>query len=298
MAFRALRSALIANAVFSTSCALALLGAGSTIAPILEPIPPWLLTSIGVGLLAFAVLIVLVAIWPRISGALVISGMDALWVLATVPVALFPGLLTVQGSVIVMSVAVIVGVVAAMQLRGVRRLLRAGADEAGSERLCVRIESPANPDALWHTIYDLGSIARYSPGLKASHLEGSSEPVAGAVRVCTNARDQSWGEEVLTLDEHDRSVVLRFRAEAPDFPFPLKSLIGGWRVEPTAVGTSAVEVWWTMEPKASRFGWLVVAVMSIPLIRGMRHTVAAMGQGAQEGESITPSRGLPNFTYC
>lgn len=209
MTTRPLQTALAANLVFSTGCALALLFQGPIIGQALGAFPAWFMPALGLGLLGFAAFLLIVLRRLRIGWALVISGLDLLWVVSTLPLIAIPGLLTPQGTLTVACVAAIVGLLGVLQLRGIRTILADGDGGAGSYRHCVRLYSGADPEALWRTIRDLGAISRYSAGLSASRLEDGPEAVPGAVRVCTDQRGQSWAEEITALDDSARKVELR-----------------------------------------------------------------------------------------
>ncbi|WP_227287206.1 SRPBCC family protein [Boseongicola sp. H5] len=297
MTTRPLRTALTANLVFSTLCGVALIVSGREIGVAMGALPGWFMTVLGVGLLGFGALIAFVLARLRIGWALIISGLDLLWVASTLPLLAVPGLLTADGRLIVLLVAAVVAVLGFFQMRGIRTILAEGQDEEGIYRHCVRLYSRAKPDALWAVIRDLGSISRYSTGLKASRLEGGSVAEPGAVRVCTNQQGQSWAEEVVSMDDPSRTVVLRFRAEAEDFPFPLDEMIGGWTVTPAANGTSTVDIWWSVRPTRRRLGWVLLALMTIPLDRDIRHIVAAM-EAEGSGKSAGSMMRLPVLGYC
>lgn len=297
MTTRPLRAALAANLIFSSLCAVALVVAGPEVGRMMGALPGWLMTALGFGLLGFAAFIAFVLVRLRIGWALVISGLDLLWVVATLPLIAVPSLLTADGKLLVALVAAIVGLVGLLQLRGVKTLLAGGGDGEGVYRHCVRLHSSATPDALWAAVRDLGAMARYSAGLASSRLEGGATPAPGAVRVCTDRQGQSWAEEVVSLDEPERRLVLRFRAEAEDFPFPFTAMRGGWTVTPAANGAATVEIWWTVRPKMRRLGWLALALMTIPLDRDIRRIVAAMEAGGSD-PSAAPARRLPALGYC
>ena len=292
---RLLRLALNCNLVFSALCGLAIL-IWPAIGPALGPLPGWLMTALGVGLLGFAVLISAVLWRLRVGMALLISVMDFLWVISTLPLAIIPGFLTNQGQVVVVSVAAIVGLWGILQLAGIRAMLRDPNGTANRFKHCVRLTSGATPDKLWPVIRDMGSISRYSSALKSSWLEGGDGPAPGVVRVCTNPNDQSWAEEVVSIDDDARSLVLRFRVEAEDFPFPFAAMTGGWLVSPAPEG-SVVDIWWTVRPRQRHLGWLLLAVATIPLDRDMPRLIAAMEAGGEDA-CKRAATGLPALGYC
>jgi len=209
---------------------------------------------------------------------------------------LVPGLLTPTGVALVLALAAVVGTLGVLQLLGIHAILAAGA-EPGRYRHCIRLRSSAEPERLWRVIRDLGAISRYSPGLSSSYLEGAGVVEKGAVRVCTNTRDQRWEEEVIDVDDTARSVVLRFRCDAEDFPFPLTAVTGGWSVTRDPRGDAQVDVWWIVTPKQRRFGWLVVALMTMALDRDLPRVVAAMEAAATDRRAPEVNRRLA-LGYC
>lgn len=270
-----LRYSLAANVAVSLSCGIVAAAFGAQVAPLVGNVPAWLVTVIGSGLMIFAAAIVYTLVRLRIGQALVISLLDMLWVVVTVPLVFVPGLLTPLGGPIVLGIAAIVGALAVSQLAGIRQMLIDHTAQGGALTHCVRVYSAADAQALWSVIRDLGAISRYSAGLTSSRVEGDSM-APGTVRVCTNMRQQSWAEEVIALDENARSVTFRFRAEAHDFPFPLAAMTGGWIVTPSDGGGCFVDIWWTVVPKQRRFGWLVVSLLTIPLDHELPQVVSAM----------------------
>lgn len=297
MTTRPLRAALAANLTFSTFSALALVIAGPAIGQAMGAFPHWLMTSLGFGLLGFAGLIMFALVRLRPGWALLISGLDLLWVVSTLPLIAVPGLLTLEGRVAVALVAAVVGLFGILQLRGIRASLSPGHGGDNTYLHCVRLQSRATPDDLWEAVRDLGAISRYSTGLRSSRLEGDVDAAPGAARVCTNFQGQIWAEEVVSLDDSERELVLRFRTEAEDFPFPFQAMVGGWVVKPAADGTSTVEIWWSVRPRMRRMGWLLLALMTIPLDRDIRRIVAAMEAGGSDQVNARGRR-LPALGYC
>lgn len=294
---RPLRLALSFNLVFSASCGLAVLLAGpAAVGAALGPFPGWLMTGLGVGLIGFAALIG-VALWRlRVAWALVISGLDLLWVISTLPLVAIPRFLTGDGQLVVAGVAAVVALACILQLVGLRAMLRDPDRAPNTFRHCVRLTSRAAPDTLWPVIRDLGAISRYSAALTSSRLDGGDRAAPGVVRVCTNPTGQTWSEEVVSIDDDARSLVLRFRTEATDFPLPFAAMSGGWSVEGTRAG-SIVDIWWTVRPENRRVGWMLFAAMAIQLDRDMPRVVAAMAAGGAD-QSQTAPRGLPTLAYC
>ena len=292
-----LKWALGLNFALSTVSGLAATFASTTLSTVTGLGPTWLITAIGLGLLVFAAGIGWTLLRLRIGRALIISALDLLWVVGTLPLPLIPGLLTSAGVMLVYVLAAIVGMLGVLQLFGIRAMLKEGAGP-GCYRHCIRVASAADPDKLWPIVRNLGAMSRYSAGLSASRLEGGAEPAPGMARVCTDHKGQSWAEEVKRLDDTERLVLLRFRSEAEDFPFPLAELYGGWHVQANAKGGSAVDIWWIVRPNQPRLGWLIVALMTMTLDRDVPKIVAAM-------EADAMGTGLPlrrvqwsSLAYC
>lgn len=294
--FALLRSALAMNLLLCLGCGFAGLVFGPAVANLVGAVPAWFIQAIAGGLLVFAGFIAWTLRRPRVGRALIISALDFVWVLATPPLALVSGLLTPNGVALVVGLAVAVGTLGVLQMAGIRAILGAGMPP-GRYRHCIRLRSSAAPEGLWRILRDLGGISRYSAGLSASRLEGRGEVAPGAVRVCTNTRNQSWAEEVVDLDDTARSVVFRFRSEAADFPFPFDALSGGWNVTPGPGGGALVDVWWTVTPKSRHFGWLVLALMTVPLDRDLPGIVGAM-EAAAMGRTEPETARRPALGYC
>ena len=284
------------NLGLSTISGLTATFASATVASFTGLGPIWVVTAVGIGLLIFAAGIAF-TIWRlRIGQALIISILDLLWVLGTLPLPLIPGFLTDNGVMFVIVLAILVGGFGLFQLLAIRAILSQRA-EHGKYRHCIRVASAAKPDALWRVIRDLGTMERYSAGLSASRLDGGPEPAPGTSRVCTDHKGQSWTEEVERLDDTARLVFLRFQSEAEDFPFPLAELSGGWSVEANPKGGSYVDIWWIVKPNQRRLGWLIVALMTTALDRDVPKIVAAMEADAM-GHTPPQQAQRASLAYC
>jgi hypothetical protein len=121
-----LRLALFGNAAFSTACAVLMLTAAEPLARA-TGIPAPLLWSIGIALLIFALDLVLVARLRQVHTALVWAfiGADGAWVVGSVVVLAVASILTPVGQGLVATVALVVGIFAALQYRGLRAAIAA-----------------------------------------------------------------------------------------------------------------------------------------------------------------------------
>lgn len=274
-----LRGALLANAAFSTLTGALLLSGHDALVEWIGAVPAWVLTGIGAGLLGFAAWVAWVTRRPTPVRALMISALDLGWVVGTVPLALASDLFTVSGVGTVLVVACAVGGFALAQLAGLRRMMRNPEPRQGLWRHCVRVRVDATADAMWTVVSDLGAIARFSPSLASSVVEGDAPVGTGAVRTCSNTAGQTWSEACEAFEPSRRSYRLRFLAERRGFPFPASVMHGGWRVEPDGDG-SIVEVWWSLTPTL-RPGWLVVALMGFTVDRDVAAMISRMAEVAK-----------------
>jgi len=293
----ALRAPLLANAAFSGLCGVLSITASAAEVALIADVPHWVGRALGVGLIGFALAVAASARRLRLGWALAISAADILWVVSTLALLLVPGLFTALGVTVVWAVAGVVALFAFLQLRGIRHMLR-DTEGPGRYRLCIRAHSSAPADALWDVIADVGGIQRYAPMIAHSEIEDGHEPAVGAIRACTNTQGQRWAERIEAFDPADRSLTLRFLTEREGFPMPIKTMVGGWRVTQDGEG-SVVDLWWSLTPTQSP-GWLIVALMSIPLERDLRPAIANMAAAAGAPERAMPrgwSLGL-RFGYC
>ncbi len=276
-----LRGALAANAIFSALSGLAFAIAPELVADLYTsaPLAPSVVRAIGIGLLGFALVVALEARRRRPRGldALLIVAADATWVLATlVLVAIFASAISVAGTMLALGVGAIVALFAVIQATGVHRHFSTPVGHPRRARHCVSIEVDASPAAMWRVIADLGSIAEHHPSLVSSRLQGDIG--VGAVRFCESREGEAWSEECTAFDADRRALRVRFRHEEAGFPFPVREMIGGWDVRPSATRPDAsyVRVWWEMTPKSALFGPLLIALASSSLDRAIIATIEHM----------------------
>lgn len=123
---RLLRRALKGNAAFSGACAVLLLAAPDAVGFWLGLPGTHLLVWLGLGLLAFAGALVVLAMrpWPSLPWVRAIIAADASWVVGTVILLLTPwvGALSRRGVWTVILVAVVVAFWGVLQVLGVRAM--------------------------------------------------------------------------------------------------------------------------------------------------------------------------------
>ncbi len=293
-----LRLALLSNAAFSLACALLMLIRPDLVGQWLGVQAPLVLRIVGAGLVIFAADLVHQASRKRMATwrALITCTEDLMWVAATaVLLALFPDVLSGNGTLLVIDVAAAVFLLCCWQLWGIARAHRAAAP--GEYRHCVVVEVNAPAEAMWKVVSDFGGIKNYMPLLKHSEVLDGRKPGLGAVRFCEDHGGRKWSEECTAYSE-GRSLSIRFRTEAPDFPFPFRQMRGGWEVLPSMRGAQ-VTVWWEFAPRHRLLAPVIMAVFAWQLDREFhkivaRMAVAARGElGARQGRPGVVSRVLP-----
>lgn len=297
---RPLRAALLANAAFSVSCALLMILKPSLVGDLLGIQAPWMLRGVGLGLGLFAADLIHQATRPRMAAwrALYASVADFLWVFGTfLWIVFFPETLSGAGLAIVLAVAGIVFVFGAWQLWTIDRAHKVPG--TGMSRHCILVNVSAPADAMWSVVSRMGDIKDYMPSLKSSEILDGKRPGVGAVRRCVDRRGKSWSEECVEYNA-GRSFVVRFRTEAPDFPFPAKAMKGGWEVTPAAEG-SEVKVWWELAPKPRCLAPVMIPLLAWQVDRDFAEVIRRMAiealsrkpEGASDRVSRRPARLIP-----
>lgn len=259
---RTLAAALSLNALFSTACGLGLMAVTLARPALLGP-PAWLLAGLGVGLIAFAVLLLWVLSQPRrlAPGGWAAFAADLMWVAGAV--ALLggaPGAFTGAGSRLLVAVTLVVAVFAAAQAVGLRRIR--GTAARGTTQLVVRAERviPAPPGRVWAAVADVADYARHTSTIADTEiLSGERE---GMVRVCTDRRGRRWSETCTLWDEGRR---YRMTVDADTYPLSYRLLLHAvsqtWSLSPTAEGTH-VTLTFTAELKLGVIGTLLGNVLA------------------------------------
>lgn len=278
---RPLRSALLANALFSTISGVLMLAMPTRIGAVLGIDAPVVLQLIGLGLLVFAADLFHQLTRSRMATwrALYASAGDFLWVAATLGgLLLFPDVLSETGLRLVTAVAGIVLLFGTWQLWAIDRAHRVA---SGLHRHCVRVHVPVAADAMWSVVGRIGDIGRYMPSLQVSEILEGKAPGVGAVRRCVDQRGTAWSEKCVAFDA-GRSFVVRFLTDAPGFPFPARTMVGGWEVTPSGHGCD-VQVWWELEAKPR---WLAPIFLPFLAFQADRDFTGIIARMAAEAASV------------
>lgn len=275
---RPLRIALLSNATFSGICGLLMLLWSGWVGGLLGVEGSFVLRLVGLGLLLFAADLIHQVSRSRLATwrALYASIADALWVvMSLLGLGLFPELFSWSGKVVLLLVAAIVATFGGWQIWGIDRYYRQSPSSLHRHCLVVQTEAPAA--AIWSVIEQMGNIQRYMPSLLKSEILDNHLPGVGAVRRCQDRSGKSWMEECVAF-EPGKSLTMRFVAEAPNFPFPASTMIGGWQVFAVGEG-SEVMVWWELTPKPR---WLAPILLSLLASRSDRDFIPVIRRMANE----------------
>lgn len=280
-----LRKALLANGVFSGCSALVLLLAAGTVSRALGSVAPAILTVVGVLLALFSVDLVRQARSEtlRPGRALAATAADLVWVAGSAVLLIArPPALSGSGALLVGLVAVVVLVMALLQLVGLRRFARnrrGETDLPSMFSLTRRADAPA--DVVWDRLAALDRIGEFYGELTAVAVEESG---GRPVRTCVDREGRRWSEEVLTMDDDVRRLTLRFVTEADDFPFPVTSMVGGWRVTPRD-GGSELTLWYEYALEGGLLGEVAAALLVPFLERRMTPVMRNLGRTAVSADA-------------
>lgn len=288
-----LKRALLANALFSIISGLTLIVFSQPVAELVGLGAPRLYQITGAGLLAFAGYVVWTATRSPINTyeALQISLGDFLWVLGTVVIIAFAySSLNPAGILVMLLVAAIVLAFGIGQLKGIGNVY-AVPGKTAAYRICIAVDTPEPADKIWSIIADMASIKEYSPHLTHVSLRNDATPGVGAVRQCTDDKGKTWAEQCTRYDHDARALKVTFLANEPSFPYPFKTMDGGWDVRSSGSG-STVHVWFEVTPKYPWFHAAILAFMAKNIARNFGHIVARMAAAAR-GEAVSQQASPP-----
>lgn len=234
------------NAAFSLTVGLILLFAAESAAEVLfaetANWQPTLLRFLGAGLLIFACDLFLMASNRFISRGqvLLISGMDAGWVLGSIFLLAFGGdLFSNSGVMLIEIVALFVAIFAIGQYVGAGKIepLKSRASvRATGGKLHASVKRVVNApvDAVWAVMTDHPRYADVASNI--SKVEVLSGDGLGMERRCYGPKGENW-RETCDLFEDGKVFGFKIHTEAEDYPYPMSDLQGRWTVEPKRNGS-------------------------------------------------------------
>lgn len=222
---RFLKTSLIANAIFSALSGLGFILFSRQATTFLGWVSPWLIIVIGVGLLGFSVLVARAATTLNPETIKTIILMDILWVVASA-IFLLTSWLNPAAKWIVADLALVVALFAFLQFLG---LQRSGIKNSFS--VSTLINAPVSE--VWRVLADIGNIAQWHPGVKASHLT-SGEQGLGASRHCDLGGENYLDEQVVIWQNEQHLTMRITKTNLPmtaDIHFHLSATVQGTQVE-------------------------------------------------------------------
>jgi len=292
-----LRTSLRANAIFSATCAVALVTNSEAIATLIGLGSKAFYFAIGLGLALFAGRLFYLARAKSISAmnALVASVSDGIWVLGTMLViAVYHAELSDKGVLIILGVAVCVAVFGFLQARGILNLFQS-TSEPGQYRICLKIETEANSTDLWSIVSNLAGIERYVKGLESSELSKGHADKVGAIRSCRDTSGKQW-REVCTTRTEGKYLELKFFCEDEGFPFPMTEMLGSWALTPKGINRTSLDIVWEMKPRSQGLMVLLLPLMASKIAADFPDVVAKMEADAQCLAAGLPLAAKPTIT--
>ncbi len=254
---RPLRSLLRANAGFAATTGLVALVATGPVARLIDIGEHRLVSATGIGLLLFAVaLVVISGTTPRrlrMAGWW-ISAADALWVAASVVIVGVADLST-SGELLIAAIALIVALFAALQLRAIHRV----ESEGPNQRVAVTRVLDGAVDEVWPVVIDHEAYGRLAPNLSRVLPTGPDGPELS--RRCWDTRGRHWDEHCVLWEAGVRFAV-EVDTAADDYPYPLEYLRGEWAIRPIAPDRTEVTVRFELRPKPGAAGAAFAAAMT------------------------------------
>ena len=274
-----LRTALLANAAFSLSCAVVALSMNQALASILFSAslvfsgwPAALVVGfLGGGLIVFGLFVGVAGLARRIPRLSVIAiiGADLFWVLGSICLLAFAtDRFTLTGVWVVGLLALMVFTFAAAQALGLALLYQ------GDSRLlikrdgrvrCVKLTRRVAVDAseAWLIMIDHEAYVDVADNL--ARVEVLDENGKGMSRKCTGKDGGQWNETAHIWEE-GRRYGFTIDARAPDYPYPLEALAAVWTVESVRADACDVSIAFDVTPKATLKGavFITLSMMMFP----------------------------------
>ena len=200
------------------------------------------LRGLGIGLLGFAALLYLLSRQRFVSRALVneVVLLDTLWVIGSVIlVVFFSHVLTTNGTILVVAVAMVVAFFAVVQFAtasSIERPVPTASVELRGGRLHATVSRKvsAPTETVWNVMTDHPAYADVASNI--ARVEVVSGDGLGMKRRCYGPKGESW-EETCDLFEPGQAYGFRVHTEAEDYPYPFAELLGRWSVRECPAGS-------------------------------------------------------------
>ena len=259
-----LRTILRTNAAFAALTGVSALAATSSVADAIGVSQHRFVSVTGAALIVFALQLMVASGQQGASlrrSARLISLSDFGWVAGTAGIIGLGGL-GAAGNTILAAVAVIVGTFGVLQWHTAGKL---ESDEPQVVEISRRLRG--NSEQVWALVTDHETYGRISPNLSKVVATGPDGPEL--TRRCWDTRGKQWDEACVLWDQGQRFIV-DVDTDADDYPYPLESLRGEWRVQQIDDTHTTVTIRFELRAKPGPAGAMFAAAMttgSRPLVR-------------------------------
>ncbi len=220
-----LQKFLTANAVFSILNGALLLLFQEKFIKIFKVEPGNFFTILGILLLFFALTLIIEIKKQRAISILWIIIQDALWVIGSIVLLIFnPFNISTEGNIIIAIVGLVVLILGLGQAKGLAKIDER--DKKGQKVFKFKRKVKGTKSKVWEVISDVANYHKVAPNIDGSKVISGEKK--GMVRSCSHGKD-SW-TETCTLWEDEKQYSFIVDTQAPDYPYPLKSLKGTWIV--------------------------------------------------------------------
>jgi hypothetical protein len=254
---RPLRTILRANAAFAAATGTVALAATGPIAEAIGVSEHRLISATGATLVVFAAQLMFVS---GLNGKLLrrsarlISASDFAWVAGTVAIITIADLRT-RGDLILAGIAAIVGTFGVLQLRSAAGV----ADDDGPQIVEVTRTLRGSADEVWKVVTDHEAYGRVAPNLSKVKATGPNGPEL--TRRCWDTRGKYW-DETCSLWDEGRRFVVDVDTDTENYPYPLQSLRGEWRVAQIDDSHTSVTIRFEIRPNPGPAGAAFAVAMT------------------------------------
>lgn len=286
-----LRTALGLNALFSLSTGIAMATFPSSAGTIIGLEGTLPIMIVGIGLVFYGAILLFLARggMPTVL-SLIATLCDFAWTVGTLLLlGIAPNLFSVTGWSIAILVASIVSFFALMQLLGIwKSFVSRNKSSDGKFHICFSIPVAVTDNQIWSAIREIEGIHKFSLSLRSSILTVDAQKEC-TLRTCVDIKGKRWIEEIQVANER-KELAIRFRADATDFPFPVTSMSGGWRVQQSQeAGQAVVLVWWNFSLVRDWTAPLLLPLFEMGLKSQMVSAVANMVAAVDPKQSTISS---------
>ena len=220
-----LQKALGINAIFSGITGIGLILFYKSIAAEFNVEQSNIFWMIGIGLIFFALTILLEVIKQRKLAVLWIIIQDFVWVIASIFLLIFRSFnISNTGNTTISIVALVVFFMAINQSKALAQTN--SSKEKGKKQLVFRKIVNSNKLMVWKVISDVGNYHHVAPNIDdVTIVSGKNE---GLVRSCSHGKD-SW-TETCSVWQEEKTYSFIVNTSAPDYPYPLSFMQGTWNV--------------------------------------------------------------------